>query len=93
MVKIGNHNINLNDICFEHNTLQIIKARNSFMRTFLEQGAKYIGQLDKKDLTEDDLTHVAKNITGEEIWLEYHMFKMNGLPLIGQFRYTGTYLS
>ena len=64
----------------------IINARNAFIRQFLDQGAKYLGRLDKEDVSEEGLKFYATRITGKELLIEYHIFEINELPAVMQWR-------
>ena len=64
----------------------IIKARNDFIRTFLDKGAKYIRRINKDELPDDGLKFCESRKKGTEILIEYHEFEMNDVPLIGQWR-------
>ena len=75
MVKFGNVDVDISDIGIEYNTLRVIKSRNSFIREWIEKGAKFIGKVDKDDIKEDGLKRMTKNITGDELWIEYFLFE------------------
>ena len=86
MVKFGNVDVDISDIGIEYNTLRVIKSRNSFIREWIEKGAKFIGKVDKDDIKEDGLKRMTKNITGDELWIEYFLFEIKSIPTIVQFR-------
>ena len=67
-------------------TPNVIADRNRFMRHFLNQGAKYLGKVDRSHFDEGTLENMDKCKTGRELDVEYHLFDVNGLPIVQQFR-------
>jgi hypothetical protein len=65
----------------------IINARNDFIQKFLDKGATYLRQIDRDRVPRDSLKFWTKRITGNEILIEYHLFKSpNDLPMLTQWR-------
>jgi hypothetical protein len=90
MSKFANTDIDIADIGVEYNTARVIKARNTYIRQCVDKGAKFIGRVRKEDIREDDLKRMDKYITGKEIWIEYFAFEINGIPIVNQWRFTGS---
>jgi hypothetical protein len=74
-------------------TSDTVKARNSFIRQVLEAGGKYLGRVDRADIPKDGLKFYKSRLTGRESLIEYHMFEINELPVLHQFRYVDAALS
>jgi len=68
------------------NTHHVIEQRNELMRHFLKQGAKYLGKVDRTHFNKKELKDMDKFKTGCELDVEYHLFDLNGLPIVQQFR-------
>ena len=90
MPKFANTDIDIDDIGIEYNTARVIKARNSFIRECVGNGAKYIGRVDKNVIPEKGLNKLLKHITGKEIWIEYFLFDVGGMPAFKQWRLVDT---
>ena len=67
-------------------TQSTVEARNSFIRQVLETGGKYLGRVDKDELPEDSLKFYESRLTGKEILIEYHLFEINNIPVLNQWR-------
>ena len=68
------------------NSPHVIESRNAMVREYLKQGAKYLGKVGVESVCEEGLKFMVQRRTGREVEIEYHMFELNELPIIAQFR-------
>ena len=68
----------------ELNEDTVIECRNTFIRGWLQRGAKYVGKLNNADV---DFPTNSPDLKGEEIIIEFHLFKTDcNNPVIARRR-------
>ena len=62
----------------------VIECRNAFIRGWLNQGATYVGKLNREDVA---FPKNSPNLQGDEIIIEYHLSKTDCKnPMISRWR-------